>query len=155
MSSSQKYVLVDHWMLFKRAQEEVKLLKGEMKQHIAYLVSTRSVLSKNQVFNNGASKLDDFLVGKSLLSACEITRLDVKIRECLKKFRLYSEFDFQQFTLNDQIETESTVDSSESDASENSDDSFYDESSETENSDEIGEESNTESDMSFDWSDSD
>ena len=34
------------------------------------------------------------------------------------------------------------------------DDSFYDESSETENSDEIGEESNTESDMSFDWSDS-
>ena len=84
MSSSQKYVLVDHWMLFKRAQEEVKLLKGEMKQDIAYLVSTRSVLSKNQVFNNGASKLDDFLVGKSLLSACEITRLDVKIRECLK-----------------------------------------------------------------------
>ena len=155
MSSSQKYVLVDHWMLFKRAQEEVKLLKGEMKQHIAYLVSTRSVLSKNQVFNNGASKLDDFLSWHVIVICLRNYQIGCKDSRVPKIFRLYSEFDFQQFTLNDQIESESTVDSSESDASENSDDSFYDKSSETKNSDEIGEESNTESDMSFDWSDSD
>jgi hypothetical protein len=144
VSTSEKYIIVDTWMLSKRAEEEVKLLKLEMKQHLAYLVSTRSILSKNQSYKDGASHSNEFRHGKAMLASSEITRLGGKIQECLHKFRMYSEADFQHFGHEDQSE----VDSAESDVeSSYSDPSYDDESTETEVSDEIAEETGTDSDV--------
>ncbi|KZS01798.1 Uncharacterized protein APZ42_001434 [Daphnia magna] len=99
LSLSQKYELVDTWMLLQRAEEEIKLCKMEMKEYILYLDSARSSLNRNLIDQNiSCEETNQFIAGKAILMRCEIARLDVKIQESLEKFQLYSEDDFIRLT---------------------------------------------------------
>ena len=120
-------------MLLQRAEEEIKLCKMEMKTYLLYLVSTRSSLNKNFIFEDVSYGKTNtkFLAGKAVLSRCEIARLDKKIQECLLMFQLYSENDYYRFSQNE-CEYEQTQDS-EFD-SQDVDESYYDESTGSEDS---------------------
>jgi hypothetical protein len=122
-------------MLLQRAEEEIKLCKMEMKTYLLYLVSTRSSLNKNFIFEDVSYGQTNtkFLAGKAVLSRCEIARLDKKIKECVLMFHLYSKNDYYRFSRNE-CEYEQTKDS-EFD-SQDVDESYYDESSGSEDSEE-------------------
>lgn len=140
MTTSEKYILVDSWMMLKRAEEEIQLLKEEMKNHISYLTSTRSMLAENVAMLDSSTHDREFSIGKSVLSRAEISRLDVQIRECLITFKLYSEDQFKLFTNTEQFAEQ--FDDSESDSV--SDFSDYEESTESEEQVESYEESENE-----------
>jgi hypothetical protein len=120
-------------MLLQRAEEEIKLCKMEMKTYLLYLVSTRSSLNKNLIFEDVSYGQTNtkFLAGKAVLSRCEIARLDKKIKECVLMFHLYSKNDYYRFSRNE-CEYEQTKDS-EFD-SQDVDESYYDESTGSEDS---------------------
>jgi hypothetical protein len=107
----------------------------EMKTYLLYLVSTRSSLNKNFIFEDVSYGQTNtkFLAGKAVLSRCEIARLDKKIKECVLMFHLYSKNDYYRFSRNE-CEYEQTKDS-EFD-SQDVDESYYDESSGSEDSEE-------------------
>ncbi|KAK4009270.1 hypothetical protein OUZ56_018386 [Daphnia magna] len=64
LSLSQKYELVDTWMLLQRAEEEIKLCKMEMKEYILYLDSARSSLNRNLIDQNvSCEETNQFIAG--------------------------------------------------------------------------------------------
>ncbi len=133
-------------MLLERAKEEIILLKVEMKQHLMYLASVRSLLLKNIVSHDNTSGENEYLIGKSVLSGCEISRLGVKIQECLRKFKMYSESHFLQFISNEYSTPQIADDSESGTESDSSDNFIVGESTESEDSDELDEANDSESD---------
>nr|CAH0101292.1 unnamed protein product [Daphnia galeata] len=95
LSISEKYEIVDTWMLLQRAEEEIKLCEMEMKTYLLYLVSTRSSLKKNLIFEDVSYGQTNtkFLAGKAVLSRGEIARFSRN--ECEYEQTQDSEFDSQ------------------------------------------------------------
>jgi len=102
---SQKYQLVNHWMLWTRGKEEIWLTKKEMLQYVEYLISTRNSLKKQSSIEE---EEEAFQRGKHVLAAEEIRRLDSKIKQCIQKFNLHSleKFFGQEETTNSESELE-------------------------------------------------
>ena len=102
-------------MLLKRAREEILLTKKEMLNYMQFLVSKRSSLL--QFIQQNVQEEDKFAKGKKILSAAEIQRLHLKIKESLQLFNLYSDGDFinlingsdiPQENINTEFELESS-----------------------------------------------
>jgi Na+-transporting NADH:ubiquinone oxidoreductase subunit NqrC len=102
-------------MLLKRAREEILLTKKEMLNYMQFLVSKRSSLL--QFIQQNVQEEDKFAKGKKVLSAAEIQRLHLKIKESLQLFNLYSDgdfinlingSDFPQENINTEFELESS-----------------------------------------------
>ena len=102
-------------MLLKRAREEILLTKKEMLNYMQFLVSKRSSLL--QFIQQNVHEEDKFAKGKKVLSAAEIQRLHLKIKESLQLFNLYSDgdfinlingSDFPQENINTEFELESS-----------------------------------------------
>ena len=102
-------------MLLKRAREEILLTKKEMLNYMQFLVSKRSSLL--QFIQQNVQEEDKFVKGKKILSAAEIQRLHLKIKESLQLFNLYSDgdfinlingSDFPQENINTEFELESS-----------------------------------------------
>ena len=102
-------------MLLKRAREEILLTKKEMLNYMQFLVSKRSSLL--QFIQQNVQEEDKFAKGKKILSAAEIQRLHLKIKESLQLFNLYSDgdfinlingSDFPQENINTEFELESS-----------------------------------------------
>ena len=102
-------------MLLKRAREEILLTKKEMPNYLHFLVSKRSSLL--QFIQQNVHEEDKFAKGKKVLSAAEIQRLHLKIKESLQLFNLYSDgdfinlingSDFPQENINTEFELESS-----------------------------------------------
>ena len=102
-------------MLLKRAREEILLTKKEMPNYLHFLVSKRSSLL--QFIQQNVHEEDKFAKGKKVLSAAEIQRLHLKIKESLQLFNLYSDGDFinlingsdiPQENINTEFELESS-----------------------------------------------
>ena len=102
-------------MLLKRAREEILLTKKEMLNYMQFLVSKRSSLL--QFIQKNVQEEDKFAKGKKILSAAEIQRLHLKIKESLQLFNLYSDGDFinlingsdiPQENINTEFELESS-----------------------------------------------
>ncbi|EFX62316.1 hypothetical protein DAPPUDRAFT_337119, partial [Daphnia pulex] len=156
LSLSQKYELVDTWMLLQRAEEEIELCKMEMKEYILYLDSTRSSLNRNLIDQNvSCEETNEFIAGKAILMRCEIARLDVKIQESLETFQLCSEADFIRLTQFEAIEVNSAGKVESELESYTSEEPHDFESSLTEDSDELDEDTEEESQESFEFTDSD
>lgn len=155
MSLSQKYELVDAWMLLQRAEEEITLCKMEMKEYILYLDSTRSSLNRNLIDQKvSCEETNESIAGKAILMRCEIARLDVKIQESLETFQLYSEADFIRLTQFEAIEVHSAGEVESDLESYTSEEPHDFESSLTEDSDELDEDTEEESQESFEFTDS-
>jgi|688.fasta_scaffold219914_1 Na+-transporting NADH:ubiquinone oxidoreductase subunit NqrC len=102
-------------MLLKRAREEILLTKKEMLNYLQFLVSKHSSLL--QFIQQNVHEEDKFAKGKKVLSAAEIQRLHLKIKESLQLFNLYSDgdfinlingSDFPQENINTEFELESS-----------------------------------------------
>jgi Na+-transporting NADH:ubiquinone oxidoreductase subunit NqrC len=99
----------------KRAREEILLTKKEMLNYLQFLVSKHSSLL--QFIQQNVHEEDKFAKGKKVLSAAEIQRLHLKIKESLQLFNLYSDgdfinlingSDFPQENINTEFELESS-----------------------------------------------
>jgi Na+-transporting NADH:ubiquinone oxidoreductase subunit NqrC len=102
-------------MLLKRAREDILLTKKEMLNYLQFLVSKHSSLL--QFIQQNVHEEDKFAKGKKVLSAAEIQRLHLKIKESLQLFNLYSDgdfinlingSDFPQENINTEFELESS-----------------------------------------------
>lgn len=108
VSANVKYQLVDIWMRWQRAQEEVSITKKEMKNYLKYLG-----LKKKELENEAGELIggeNDFQLGRRSIVKSELSRLSLKIEDALTDWKIYSKEDFKKFFV--ETETEETVRSS-------------------------------------------
>lgn len=138
MTVNTKYKLVDSWMRWKRAQEEVVIVKNEMMNYLKYLFDKRSSLqeqvkgeieemkcylknvlddSLNQQMEEDGRNQSNFSLGKRAILRSEIRRLTFKIQEAMTEWKFLSNQDLHSFFLQPEavldadVEMESSFDS--------------------------------------------